>query len=56
MEALFSPLNLKADDRYLLNRMPEMFVIKMNIASHTLSMTEFKSQHANNYDLSTLSF
>ena len=57
LETLFSKLNLKPNEDYLLKKMPDIFVkIGHGMTDMITGCTEFKFQHAANLDLNSLRF
>ena len=55
LKILFSQLNLKPSEVYLLKKMPDVFVkTGHGMADMVIGCTEFKFQHATNLDLNSL--
>ena len=57
LETLFNELDLKPDDGFLLKKMPDIFVkTGHGLTDMVIYSTEFKFQHATNYELNSLMF
>jgi hypothetical protein len=57
LETLFTELDLKPDDGFLLKKMPDIFVkTGHGLTDMIIDCTEFKFQHATNYELNSLMF
>ena len=57
LETLFNELDLKPDDGFLLKKMPDIFVkTGHGLTDMVIDCTEFKFQHATNYELNSLMF
>ena len=57
LETLFNDLNLKPEEGFLLKKMPDIFIkTGHGLTDIVIDCTEFKFQHATNFDLNTLMF